>query len=854
MRYWIIVLILLNCGFSKAQEVLDTPISVKFNKLSLDKCLIKIEQVSDVDFSYNSKQLATNSKLITAEYNAKPLAIILTEIFHGTSFKFKVIGGQVTVFESVQNESTIVLSGYVRQQESKEEIPGARIYFPNLQLGCVTNAYGFYSVELPAGNHSCQVSSMGMKTQKNDLNIQESMILNFILEINSIELSTVSVNSIDSTDIEFIPDDLSNPEGTVLSGQKLTRLPSPSGVPDLLKVIQNIPGFQSSADGGANFQVRGTGSGNNLILLDEIPIYHPTHALGLYSIINTDAVKSAELYKDYIPAKFGMRNSSVVQIHTREGDLEKYHLHGGINLVNGRVNIEGPLVKNVSSFYTSARYSLFPNVANNLLSSQSFYSPRFYDINVKLNYHINSNNRIYLTGYWGKDRLSDTANIYKWGNLAGGLRWNHIVNSKTFSNFSLTHSEFNYGYSANGGYEEYEIGQKVSTDKATLVLSHFYSNNIRFDFGADFGWIRTGENNEITQNAGIFLERSAFEGALFGSTNIKISDRLQLNAGLRLPIYFHIGTQDTTNYMNSDLTETQVIYYKNKLYDLNFFLDPRILVTYKMNDHNKLLLSLNIASQNTHVVSYINYFLPIEIWTTSNSFLKPQRSFSESVGWIHLQEKYQISLTLFNRNVMNVIDYATPVYKSSQDIESNLLSGNLHAVGAEFQLNFVPNDRYEFSIGYSFIRARQRIDGINNDEPYVAANEKPHYVTFGQYFNLSKKWQFATNFIWHSGASATLPNGQFTIGETIFPLFPNARNAERLPYFARLDLSATRKLGIKKNRDRFQLIFTVTNALFRTNSSVVYVGEQFINSGNLILRSIDYTPFQFSISLNYKFL
>ncbi len=855
MRLLVLVAFLLAAHTITGQTLLTKTVTVSFKEQSLEKCLEKLSQVSGVDFSYNSKQISEVEKKVSATFKDESLETILSALFQNTNLAFKEIGGQITIYETAKAAEVTTLSGYVRNAKSKEEIVGAKIYFPELKTGCHTNLYGYYSIEVPTGLIQYTVSSMGMKNFEGSADIRESLVLNFLLEENSIVLNTVAVTSVsDSLEEKTETVDLSNSDKTTITRGSVLRLPAANGELDLIKYIQQFPGVQASNDGGANFQVRGSGTGNNLILMDEIPIYHPTHMLGVYSILNMDAVKSAELYKDYIPSRYGSRNASVLQVQTKEGDLEKYHFTGGVSFVSARANLEGPIVKNKSSFYFSVRKSLFPGVASNLLNSSNFVSyPSYYDLNAKMNYHLNSNNRIYLTGYMGQDKLRDTSSLYKWGNLAGAIRWNHIFNSKTFSNLNITHSEFNYLYGNNFSVKENIYGQKVVTDKINYNITHFYNNDMRFDYGAEIAWIRTRKGNRSDQTTDLFMDRNAFENAFYGSAEKKISSRWNLKAGLRLPFSFHIGTQDTTTYLQSDFSKITVVYQKNKLYDFMFFLDPRILLTYLPSENDRLQFSVNLASQHTHIVNYINYFLPIEIWTTSNSFLKPERSFSESVGWIHHHSLFESSVTIFNRNVINILDYASPSYTGSQDIESNLLAGKLHAYGVEFQLNFSKSDRYAAVVSYTFMQTRQTIEGINNNQPYVANNDRPHYFSFSQYLVANTKWQIGTNLIIHSGTATTLPNGQFTINGTTFPLFPIARNAERLPVFGRLDLSFTRKLGIKKKRDRYILVFTFTNFLNRNNPSVVYVDKKTFASNSFEVKSVNYAPFSISINLNYTF-
>ena len=479
MRLLVLVAFLYSIQSVTGQELLNQPISISFNALTVEKCLTKIQQVSGVSFSYNSKQIAAVETRITASFKEEPLKNVLDRIFQNTAFAYKEIGNQVTIYEIKASGETVVLTGYVRNASSREEIAGAKIYFPQLAIGCLSNSYGYYAIELPKGKTVVRISSLGMKPLKDTLDIQENMVFNILLEENSIELNTVSIISRDSTYAKTEGVDLSNVDKTTITREAVLRLPASAGEVDLLKYIQQFPGVHAANDGGANFQVRGSASGNYLILLDEIPIYHPTHMLGVYSVINMDAIKSAELYKDYIPARYGSRNASVLSFQTKEGDLQKYHLTGGVSFISAHMNLEGPIIRNKASFYISGRKSLFPGVGSRLLNSTTFSYPRYYDLHAKVNYHINSNNRIYLTGYLGQDRLTDTLTQYKWGNIAGAFRWNHIFNSKTFSNLSITHSEFNYAHGSSYDNDKNDIyGQKVVTDKINYHFTNFFSSDL----------------------------------------------------------------------------------------------------------------------------------------------------------------------------------------------------------------------------------------------------------------------------------------------------------------------------------------------------------------------------------------
>ncbi len=852
MRILLLGLCILISPFVYGQALLDKEVTVQFKKSNLEKCLNQLEKASGISFSYNSRQIHAVEKKITLSFEKKPLAQVLDKLLAETKLQYKEIGSQITIYALNSTSEVVVISGHIQDKISGEELIGARIVFPEHGIGCISNSYGYYALEVPKGITTMKVSSVGMLPLVDEIEVENEIVLNIGLDVDTLLLNVVEVvsNKVNGTS-DLV--DLPNLSHTIITPMAISKVPAASGERDLLRHLQQLPGVQPANDGGANYIVRGSGTGGNLILMDEIPIYHPTHLLGIYSIVNTDALKSATLYKDYIPLQYGDRSASVLQIHTKEGDLNKHHVSGGVSGFMARLNVEGPIVKKKASFYTSGRVSTFPGALLSILGNRSLGNPTFYDINGKVNVKLNSNNRIYLTGYFGRDGLTDSTSFYQWGNVAGAFRWNHVINTKTFSNLSITHSEFSYGFSRFDDYEALSFGQKVVTNKINYDFTYFLNNTTKIKYGLSSAFLRTRQGKFSKADANLFLQRQSLENGIYASIEKKFSPKFNVKAGIRLPYSFHIGTGDTTSYLNSDLTKTQVIYQKNKFYDFTFFADPRIVGTYNLNENNELQFAAMVTSQNTHIINYINYFLPIEIWTPSTGYLKPERNFQASVGWTNRWKDLHTSIIAYHKYVVNVLDYASPIFTSSTDIESNLLAGTLRVSGLELMMNYKFTTWYSASASYAYTRTQQKIKGINNDLPYVAPSDRPHYFSFSQYFNLTKKWQITTNFTAHTGTAITLPNGQFVIDGTAFPLYSSNRNTERLPTFRRVDLAFKRNLGVKKKRDNWDLTFTITNFFNRHNPSVAYVEQVENTPGQLRIKTVDYSPIMISLNLNFRY-
>jgi len=852
LRSVLLLFLLGLTAMGNAQSLLDERYSISFTDASLPSCLAAIEEAANISFSYNARQMQSVELSASHSFTNERLEEILNFLLEPTSFDYAAIGNrQITLFIPAPGSKKVVLSGHIRESDSEEDIISAQVYFPELEIGCVTNNYGFYSIEVPDGEWLCRFSYIGRVVRYDTLLMKQNTLLDVYLKADTFSLSTFVV--VDSAlEAERRTPWLETPtlKGTELGLQHMEQLPMSAGEKDVLKYLQQTPGVQPGNDGTATLQVRGSGKGNNLILIDEMPIYHPTHMLGLFSVFNADAVKAVTLYKDFIPLNFGARNASVVHVHTREGNMLKHHLSGGLSTNNVRLNVEGPIVKERASFYAGIRQSLTAPFIDNFLSERSLQLPSFTDINAKVNVILNPKNRVYATIYFGLDNLNDSLNSYNWGNNAGSLRWNRIVDAKTFTNLSVSHSAFSYGFEALQGNEG-SFQQIVATDQVKYDWNHYYNNTTTFHAGFSTSWVRT-QKKAPSNTSNLFLQRSAFENGLYASVEKELSSKLSLNAGLRIPIYFHLGTQDTTAFLNSDLSKTTVIYEKNKLYDFIVTADPRFLLVYQLSPKNEISFATSSVTQHTHSIAYVNYFLPIDIWTTSNNFLKPEQNFQQSLGWKHTEKSWQTSVSIYNKFVKNTIDYATPQYTASTDIESNLLSGNLHVVGAEAMLQYHYGNRYAATLMYTFTRSRQKIDGINNNLPYIASFDRPHYLAVSQLYTFNEKWKMGLNYTWHSGAATTLPNGQFVIEGNAFPLYSEERNAERLPVFSRLDVSFTRQLGLKRKK-RFHLVITITNLLNRYNSSIVYIAPNTVGTSQLQLQSYDYTPLTLSLSLNFRF-
>lgn len=845
-----LLLIILSFSLSaSAQNLLDTKLSISFNNNTITECIKAIELQTNIHFSYNTELIKLENKVITKTFQSKELKFILDNIFNQTSLHFKQIGEQITIYKVKIKKEVFILTGYILTKESNEKIIGAQLYFPSLGIGCITNSYGYYFIELPEGNHNFNIKSIGMVSLVDSVMITNNLHLKIELEEDNLLLNTIEVTTKTDTLVNISPETISI-EKIEIRASDILQLPSTNGLPDITKNLQQISGVQPDMDGSSSYIVRGLSSGNNLILIDEIPIYHPNHLLGIYSVINTNTIKTATFYKDYIPAKFGNRNSSVLNIYTKEGNLTKFHVSGGLGASVPNINFEGPIVKNKSSFYLSARHSFSALEALNFVNVTNLPNPNFYDLTLKINSKINEKNRIYFTTYIGNDKINTFQNgEYNWGNRAAAFRWNSLLNEKTFTNLTIIQSVFKYSI-AEQDITEY-FGQKVVSNHIKYDLTRYISNTEKLNLG--FSRLQTQTKSIQSNSDDFFINRNAIETSLYGIINKTISSKLKVEFGLRIPFNINIGTGDTTEFLKPDYTTEQIIYSKNKVYDFNLSLDPRLLISYQVNHKNKLELSTCINTQFTHVINYNTNILPVEIWTTSSKYLKPERNYQFSFGINHKEKHLRASAILFGRIVSNVIDYAQNTYEGTSYFESNLLSGTLKIAGIELMAHYQKTEKYSANISYNLSYARQRIDGINNNDPYVPLHNRPHYLSHNQYFILSNKWEFGLNFVLHSKTALTLPNGKFEVNNIEYPLYDGTKNTSYLPTHHRIDLSIKRTLGIKKQKNRGYLLLTITNVYARQNISNAFLSVNPIDPNKLEFKTQNYIPSNLYLYYYIKF-
>lgn len=743
-------------------------------------------------------------------------------------------------------QEKFTLSGTISDTESNETLIGVNIFFPEANAGTTTNEYGFYSITLPKGVHTMYISYLGFATITEKLTLTQNTKMDYSLvaESNALDEVVVTSNS-EKTNIK-------KPEMSVskLSINTIKKMPAVMGEVDVLKSILQVPGVTNAQEGASGFNVRGGSVDGNLVLLDEAVVYNTSHLFGFFSVFNSDVIKDLKLYKGGIPANYGGRTSSVLDIYQKDGNNREYHASGGLGLISSRLMLEGPIVKDKSSFVVAGRSS-YVNLFLSLADEPNKVS--FYDLNAKLNYKINDNNNIFLSGYFGKDNMNfNSFLINDYSNSLFNLRWNHLFSDKLFSNASAIYSNYNYGLKIRPAGINWESDIKNYNFK--YDFSHYISNNFVLDYGLNSiyyefnpGTLKPfGDASSIIPDQ--LSKKYAFENALYVSAEHKISDKLSLNYGLRYSNFQRLGQEEISTYDNNrpvvfnqelqvyeEATPNGTINYgKNKKIASFGNLEPRLAMAYSLDDDQSIKLGYNRMSQYIQLISNTASATPLDIWSPSDQYLKPLISDQVALGYFRNfnDGDYSLEAETFYKKIQNKADYIDGADLVANDnIERVLLNGEARAYGLEVMAK-KNTGKLTGWLSYTLSRAEQRTPGrnaeepgINNGEWYRANYDKMHNLSLTAAYSFNPKWTFGGIFTFQSGKAATFPNGKYQYqGMTVANYGP--RNEDSLSPYHHLDLSAT--YTPKPNstkRWKGEWVFSIYNVYARNNAASYGFGQ-----------------------------
>ena len=731
------------------------------------------------------------------------------------------------VFSGITSQN-VTLSGYIKDKRTGETLIGVNIANKaNLFQGTGTNTYGFYSLTVPKGVYTFKITYVGYADKELPLDLLEDKVLNIQME-EGVELQTVEITS-EAKDKNVRDTKM----GTVtIPIESIKKTPVLFGEADPLKVIQLLPGVKAN-EGSSGLYIRGGGIDQNLILLDEAIVYNPGHLLGFFSVFNADAIKNLTLIKGGMPAQYGGRLSSVIDIQMKEGNDKTYAVDGGIGLIASRLTIEGPIVKERASFIISARRTYALDIAQGAISKTKFAGSNyyFYDLNAKINYSISEKDRVYLSAYFGRDvfKFSNRDRGFEfnlpYGNATATLRWNHVFSKKLFMNLAGVYND--YDFSAGGGQDvfKFNVYSGVRDWNAKLDFDYFASTQHTLKFGANFTYHRftpnvvTGSNGDTTfTNSDKLKAKYANEYAVYFGDDWKISPQLTLNIGARLSAFQQIGpytATDGTIFNNGDVIKT----YGG--------LEPRLTGKYSINDASSLKFGITATTQYVHLVSNSTSSLPGDIWVPSSKIIEPQRGVQYALGYFKnfKDNMYEASVEIYYKDLQHQIDYPENfVRKPAEDVENSFVFGKGWAYGAEFFLRKAKG-KFNGWIGYTWSRTLRQFPDINKGVAYPSTYDRIHDLTLVANYQASKKWELSANFVYATGNTFT-PLRDFFIVQQQFNLEYGDRNSLRYPDYHRLDFGATYTPHPEKTGFRSSWTFSVYNTYNHYNPFFVYYDVQ----------------------------
>jgi hypothetical protein len=758
----------------------------------------------------------------------------------------------------VQAQKNVTLNGVIKDNSTGETLIGASIQLESLnKIGTVTNAYGFYSISLSPGAYRLIYSYVGYQTQTKDITIEKDLEINISL-ISTNELTEVVVSA------EKKNNNIVNPLMGVqkLNVKEINSIPVLFGERDILKTLQLLPGISSAGEGNSGFYVRGGSVDQNLILLDEAPVYNASHLLGFFSTFNSDAIKDVTVYKGGMPAEYGGRLSSVLDIKMNDGNKKEYTAEGGIGLIASRLKLEGPFKKDKSSFMISGRRTY----ADTFLAFAKDTSIRdntlyFYDFNAKANYQIDKKNVLYLSGYFGRDKLGLSNTFgFEWGNATGTLRWNHLISNKLFSNTSLIYSKYDYKIENLLADNNFQVNSSIKdyNFKQDFQLAADNNHDVKFGVNAIYHTIEPGKltadgNSSVNQIT--IQNRKGAEVAAYFSDEWRVNENLNIVYGTRFSNFTLFGAGTFNNYdVEGNITGTET--YKAGEIVTNYFnLEPRFSASYQLTSSKAIKGSFTRNTQNLHLMSNSTATSPTDLYIMNSNNTKPEIADQFSLGYFNnfKNDTYEFSAEVYYKKMQNQIDYRSGTdLRGNRNVEADLVYGQGRAYGIELFLKKRFGD-FNGWVGYTLSKTERQFDLINQGNWFNALQDRTHDVSVVGIYKASKRWTFSSTFVYNTGNAVTYPNGKYQLnGSTVF--YYSERNAYRAPDYHRLDLAANLEPKIVPNKKyQSSWSFSVYNAYARKNAFAIDFREDPDNVNKTQVVRTNLFGLIPSVTWNFKF-
>jgi hypothetical protein len=702
----------------------------------------------------------------------------------------------ILLFNSFDSNAKVIVSGYVRDASSGEALLGASVAILESGAGTITNTYGYYALNLEPGFYTVVYRYVGYETQTRPIQLSEDMSIDIDLQEFAQELEEVTVSA------EAGNANITRLEtgSTQLPIQSIRKIPALLGEVDVIKAIQLLPGVAVTSEGSSGFSVRGGSPDQNLILLDEATVYNASHLLGFFSVFNNDAIKDVKLYKGDIPASSGGRLASLLDIRMKDGNNKRFSATGGIGTISSRLTLEGPVFSEKVSFLLSARRTyadlFLPFAKDTAVRDNSLF---FYDLNGKLNYTINEKNRIYFSGYYGKDVFAnDFAGMY-FGNRTFTFRWNHLFSKKLFSNFTLVNSHYFYDLGTPEGSAPYFNWLSFLDDygfKGDFIWYPLPEHTFRYGLSSYYHIIKPGmiqiKDLDGNKSDSELSDNHALENGLYFSGESKFGERFALRYGLRYSMFYNVGPATVLDYDENYQVVDSTSYGKWDFYKLYHGLEPRLAANFVLNEKSSFKASYSRTRQYLQMASNSTAGTPLDIWFPASPNIEPQISDQVSAGFFRnfLDNKIESSVELYYKKMTNSIDFRDHAQLLlNPRLEGELRIGEATSYGAEFYIKYEIS-KFSGWVSYTYSRTMRDIPEINEGKAYSAPYDKPHDLAIVFSYDLSPRIGLAANWIYSTGIPFTLPSGRYEVLGNIIPVY-TGRNEYRLPDYHRLDLSVT---------------------------------------------------------------
>lgn len=794
---------------------------------------------------------------------------------------FAIQIGFLFAISTAFGQENATISGYINEESSGEPIIGGQVYVPSLQKGASTNEFGFYSLTLPKGPYQLIYRGAGLPEDTLEINLTNDTVIKTELgksiKIEEVEINAKKADNVNSTKIGQIELDIN----------VIKKLPAFLGEVDVLKIIQLLPGVSSVSEGGQGFYVRGGGPDQNLVLLDNAQVYNASHLFGFFSVFNSDAVKSVNLIKGSMPASYGGRLSSVLEVNMNEGNNKKFKVTGGLGLISSRLTFEGPIVKDKGSFIVSARRTYIDLFMKAFIKkSSSFYGSSyfFYDLNAKLNYRLGPKDKIYLSGYYGKDlfnfgnKKQDFSVRMPWGNGIAALRWNHQFSSKLFMNTTATLTDYLFSFGSEQDQFKFELKSGIRDYGGKVELSYFPNTRHSIKMGADYLFHTftptsvSASQDDVVFDTGLAQKLFSHESGIYFQDEVDITSWLRVNAGIRVSMYQFTGP--FTRYYKgiTGHTDSTKTYKKGEIIKSYFGFEPRLSARFLLKDKSSIKAGFTYNNQYVHLASLSAVSLPTDIWYPSTDKAHPQKGWQASLGYFRNfnNNKWETSVEVYYKKMQNVIEFkqgALPSDNVNDNTDNLLVYGTGWSYGAEF---FIKRTFGKLTgwIGYTLAKSDRYFPDIQATK-YPAKYDRRHDLTLVGSYELNKHWTFGFSFIYASGNTLTLPNSwYFNNQDLLFNYGP--RNSTRMAPYHRLDLSATwydkptktrvdKKTGEKievLKKFRQNVAFSVYNVYNRANPYFLYIdnsGSITSNDFKISVKQVSLFPILPSITWNFEF-